>query len=97
MEVSKLIREELLQQNAFHEVDRYCPLSKASDLIELVFDFKEHAQKALENNVPIKDIVETKAKYRISSVRMEKDYKVMLNQVKEEIKKEMDDLMRKYS
>jgi V/A-type H+-transporting ATPase subunit A len=96
LEVARLIREELLQQNAFHEVDRYCPLTKANDLIDLVFLFKELAEKALNNDVPINEIIATKSKYRIADVKYTEDYKNELEKVKVEMKKEFDDLIKKY-
>ncbi len=96
LEVARLIREELLQQNAFHDVDRFCPLSKANDLIDLVFTFKENAEKALKAGVPAKEIISSKAKYKISSVRMEAGYSSLLKSVKAEIEKEMADLIKRY-
>ena len=97
LEVARLIREELLQQNAFHEVDRYCALDKANDLIDLVFLFQSIAKKGLEGGVPAKEILASKGKYKISTVRMEKDYKKIIEDVKKEMEKEMNELIKRYN
>ncbi len=97
LEVARLIREELLQQNAFHDVDRYCPITKSNDLIELVFLFRDLATKALENGVPINEIIASKTKYKIADIRMEADYEKLLNRVRSEMKKEFEELENKYN
>ena len=97
LEVARLIREELLQQNAFHEVDRFCPITKANDLIDLVLLFKETAGAALEKGVPVNELIDSKTKYKISEVRMEQDYKALFEEVKKEIQSEMKDLEKKYA
>ncbi len=97
LEVARLIREELLQQNAFHEVDKYCTIHKANDLINLVFKFREVANKALEAQVPIAEIIASKAKYKISDVRMEDKYEKLVKEVEFELEKEMKTLEKKYN
>ena len=97
LEVSRLIREELLQQNAFHEVDKYCPINKSNDLIDLVLHFKEEASKALEKGVPVSNIIDSKTKYQIADVRMEKEHSELLKEVTKAISKEMEDLIKQYA
>ncbi|NQZ84908.1 MAG: V-type ATP synthase subunit A [Nanoarchaeales archaeon] len=96
LEVAKIIREHLLQQNAFHEVDRFCPLEKSNDLIDLVFLFRDSAIKALEAGVPAKDILETKGQYEIATVKLELDYKKVLGKTQKAITSEMDELIKRY-
>ena len=97
LEVARLIREELLQQNAFDEVDRYCPITKSNDLIELVFLFQDLATKALENGVPVSEIIASKTKYKIADVKQEADYAALLKKVRSEMKKEFEELEKKYN
>lgn len=97
LEVARLIREELLQQNAFHEVDRYCPIEKSNDLIGLVFLFRDLATSALEKSVPVADIIASKVKYKIANVKQEQDYKNMLKEVSSEMEKEFNALEKKYN
>lgn len=97
LEVARLIREELLQQNAFHEVDRYCPLEKANDLIDLVLLFRDIANEALSKGVPAAEIIDTKTKYEISVVKTEEDHKKILPKVKNKMEEEMRGLIKRYS
>lgn len=97
LEVARIIREDLLQQNAFHEVDRFCNLSKANDLIDLVFLFKNLAEKALKNGVPVKELIASKGKYRISEVKLEEDYKKVLPKIKSFMENEIHDLEKRYA
>lgn len=97
LEVARLIREELLQQNAFHEVDRFCPLNKAKDLIEIVFLFRDLANKTLEKGVPVRELIASKAKYKIANIRMEQDYEKLLASVRVEMKKEMESLEKQFA
>lgn len=96
LEVAKIIREQLLQQNAFHEVDRFCPIQKANILMDLVFLFKECAEKALESGVPAKEILATKGQYEIANVKYEEDYEKIVDKTKDIIKTEMEELVEKY-
>ena len=96
LEIARIIREELLQQNAFDEVDMYCELSKANDLIDLVLQYKNYANKALEAGVPVKQIISAKSKYKIPEVKLSKDYKEILEKSKEEMREEFENLEKEY-
>ena len=43
--VARMIREDFLQQNAFHEIDSYCPAEKQLAIIELILTFYEETNK----------------------------------------------------
>ena len=51
LEVAKSIREDYLQQNAFHENDTYTSLNKQYKMLNLILSFKHEAEKALEAGV----------------------------------------------
>lgn len=91
LEVARLIREFILQQNAFHDVDTYCKLEKSYLLMKTVLHFDTIAHAALKNGVNIKSILTTKAKEEISNAKFEKDYEKVLG----DVKKKMDDEFKK--
>jgi V/A-type H+-transporting ATPase subunit A len=97
LEVTRIIREELLQQNAFHEVDKYCPIHKSNDLIDLVLHFNELATQAVEKGVDIQEIIASKTKYKIADVKNSEEHKELLNSVRDEMSHEFNELMKKYS
>ena len=57
LEVAKSIREDYLQQNAFHEVDTYSSLEKQYKMLNLILLFKEEAERALENGVYLNKVL----------------------------------------
>ncbi|MGL4772899.1 MAG: V-type ATP synthase subunit A [Clostridium sp.] len=57
LEVAKSIREDYLQQNAFHEVDTYASLDKQYKMLKLILLFKDEAERALEAGVYLNKIL----------------------------------------
>ncbi len=86
LEVARMIREFFLQQNAFHDVDTYCPLEKSYILLKTILHYRDVSRSALESGIPFGRISATKSKNRLANVKFEKDYKKILS----EITKEMD-------
>lgn len=93
LEVARLIREFILQQNAFDKVDTYCDLDKCYKMMRLVLLFKELAENALTNGVRVTDILKTKVKDEmIVKGKFEKDYQKVLDSVEKDLKAEFDKL-----
>ncbi|MFP4403491.1 MAG: V-type ATP synthase subunit A [Candidatus Woesearchaeota archaeon] len=88
LETSRLVREFILQQNAFHDVDTFCELEKSYMLMKTVLFFDSIANDALDRGVSIKSILTTKAKEKISNAKFEKNYKRVLDEVKSEMEEE---------
>lgn len=57
LEISKSIREDYLQQNAFHEVDTYASLGKQYKMLKLILLFREEAERALKAGVYLNKIL----------------------------------------
>lgn len=57
LEVAKSIREDYLQQNAFHEIDTYASLEKQHKMLSLIIQFKKEAERALEAGVYLDKIL----------------------------------------
>ena len=51
LEICKMIREDFLHQNSFHEVDTYSSMNKQNKLMKLILDYYAMGQKALEAHV----------------------------------------------
>jgi V/A-type H+-transporting ATPase subunit A len=51
--VARMLREDFLQQSAFHEIDRYCPVGKAHWMLKTCMDFYHYTQSALEAEIPL--------------------------------------------
>lgn len=57
LEVAKSIREDYLQQNAFHEVDTYASLGKQYKMLKLILKFQTEAERALDAGVYLDKIL----------------------------------------
>jgi V/A-type H+-transporting ATPase subunit A len=66
LEVAKSIREDYLQQNAFHDEDAYTPLSKQYKMLKLVLSFRHEAERALENGIYLEKILEIPSREKIA-------------------------------
>jgi len=86
--VARLIREVLLQQNAYHDIDTYCELRKTYSIMKFIAHFSKLANFALDSGVRLQQILATKAKDRLSEVKFVKDYQKLLNELTSQMEKE---------
>ncbi len=91
LEIARMIREYFLQQNAYHEVDTFCPMDKQFKLLKAITTWGNRAQSALESGAPIEDIMKLKSKDDLAKVKFEKDFDsalgVITKSMEEEFKK----------
>ncbi|OPX46112.1 V-type ATP synthase subunit A [Clostridium thermobutyricum] len=57
LEVAKSLREDYLQQNAFHEIDTYASLNKQHKMLKLILQFQVEAERALKAGVYLDKIL----------------------------------------
>ena len=88
LEIARLIREFILQQNAFHDVDTYCSIEKSYRLMKLILKYNDLCQNALVQGVHVKTILDLKAKDKIAESKFTKEWKQLLDSVEKEIGKE---------
>jgi V/A-type H+-transporting ATPase subunit A len=91
LETTRMLREDFLQQNAFHDVDSFCPESKQVKMLRTILLFNELAQKNVAKGVSVDSI--RSAKCRVSISRMAKmpneTFSESVKTVTEEITKEL--------
>ena len=95
LETARNIREFFLQQNAYHEVDTYCTLQNQYKLLNAILKFDTLSKKALENDVPIKQIVSVPSRNALSKVRFEKNFDAELEKVLKTMEMEFSQLTKK--
>lgn len=66
LEVAKSVREDYLQQNAFHEVDTYTSFNKQYKMLKLILKFQKEAKRALEAGVYLDKILKLEVRDRIA-------------------------------
>jgi len=76
LEVARYIREGWLQQNAFIEVDQYCPPEKTFQMLGAMKKFNDEAFEALEAGVPIDEITSIDAAPKLNRIATTPDDEV---------------------
>jgi V/A-type H+-transporting ATPase subunit A len=92
MEVARSIREDFLQQNAFHEVDTFTSLKKQYLMLKNILHFYHQAVKALERGIPLEEIVEAKVREKIARQKYVSEEKI---EEIEGLSKEIEDYFTK--
>jgi len=88
LEVARMIREFFLQQNAFHDVDTFCDLTKTQQIMKTILYYRDLGMEALEKGVRIQKIVSVESKNDIVNSKFDKDYKKILSDAEKAMKKE---------
>ena len=69
LELSRMIREDFLQQFAFDEVDAYCPVKKQHTILRLIMVYADNAAKAMERGVMLSSILALPLRAKIASMK----------------------------
>ena len=71
LEIARMVREDFLQQSAFHPIDCYSPPERGHVIMKCIMKFYEHAKEAVSKGVPVARIRSLPVRYRIARL---KDY-----------------------
>ena len=69
LETAKMVREDYLHQNAFHEVDTYTSLDKQYRMLKLIKKFHDLGIEAVDNYAELDDILAIPAKEKIGRAK----------------------------
>lgn len=69
METAKMIREDYLHQNAFHEVDTYTSMKKQFLMLKLIYEFHRLAGEAIANFASLNDVLACPCKEKIGRAK----------------------------
>lgn len=89
LESTRMIREDFLQQNAYHEVDTYCSPGKQYGMLKTIMEFHENATAALERGAAPDDIIALTVKEDIGRMKY-----IPEAEFDEEIKKIQDEIVK---
>ena len=92
MECAKIIREDYLHQNAFHETDTYTSLNKQYKILKLIYEFYRLGNIAIDNYAELDDILASTAKEKIGRAKYVEESEieqldVILREMNVELKK----------
>lgn len=69
LETTRMLREDFLQQNAFDDIDTYCPPVKQYNMLKTILLFHKEALAAVGRGVPIQNIVALPVKEEIGKMK----------------------------
>lgn len=95
LEIARMIREYFLQQNAYHEVDTFCPMDKQYKLLKVIMSWGDKAQNALEGGAEVEDIMKSKTKDDLAKVKYEKEFDTALGVILKSMEEEFAKLRGK--
>ena len=96
LEVTKSIREDFLQQNAFHDVDTFCSLDKQNKMLKIILDFYDKASEALNSGIYLREVANLPVREKISRMKyISEDEIEQIDEVHKELKESFDNLISK--
>ena len=96
LETARSLREDFLQQNAFHDVDTYCPADKQYLMLKLILKFHALITRAVESGVPMDKIRKLSVKEDLAYMGRipNETYKEEFAKIEEKMESEIDRLIR---
>jgi V/A-type H+-transporting ATPase subunit A len=84
-----MIREDFLQQNAFHKVDAHCSLGKQYKMLSVIVDFYREASTSLLQGMEVKQLTALPVVEEISKMKYvpEKEFDKKYSSISSMIKK----------
>ena len=96
LEATKSIREDYLQQNAFHDVDTFCSLEKQTKMLKLIISFYDEGLRALKQGVYLKDIENMDVRNKIARSKYVPEENINdIDEIGIELKESIDNLISK--
>ena len=95
LNVTKSIREDYLQQNAFHDTDTYCSLEKQDKMLSLILYNYDKSLEALSNGVLLSKLEKLEVNEKITRLKLiGEDNLAKFDEIKDDIDQEIDTLIR---
>jgi len=95
LNVTKSIREDYLQQNAFHDVDTYCSLNKQVKMLDAILYNYDKSIDALGKGVELEKIEKLAVSEKITRLKLiSEDDLAKIDSIKEEIDAEIAQLVK---
>jgi V/A-type H+-transporting ATPase subunit A len=73
LEVTRMIREDFLQQSAFDEIDSFCPLEKQYWMLKTILAFHDAMTEALEKGVSLQQVLDLPVKTAIARMKEQEE------------------------
>lgn len=95
LDTAKALREDFLQQNAYHKVDTYCDIKKQYLMLKLILDFHNEAADNIKKGVKVNDIVTLAVKESIARMKYNDNLEKESLDIEKDIKEQLKNLQKK--
>jgi len=97
LEGARIIREDFLQQNAYHEVDTYCPYKKQYEMLRIMLKFYHLMRECIDKGVEFEKLRQLKSREAIARMATipNEEYEEKFKEIEKEMEKEFEQLMKK--
>ncbi|WP_297535238.1 ATP synthase subunit A [Thermococcus sp.] len=93
--VTRMLREDYLQQDAFDEVDTYCPPKKQVTMMRVILNFYEKTMEAIDRGVPVDEIARLSVREEIGRMKFEPDIE-KIRALIDKTNEQFEELFKKY-
>ncbi|MBW2981219.1 V-type ATP synthase subunit A [Candidatus Woesearchaeota archaeon] len=97
LDTAKSLREDYLQQNAYHDVDTFCDIKKQHAMLKTILDFHDTALEAIGKGVKVNAITGIETKERVARMKYVKDIKKEIEEITKEVASKMKKLQSEVS
>lgn len=91
LEVARMIREDFLQQNAYHDVDTFCDLKKQYEMLKAILKFYEKAGLSLAKGIDLNEITKLDVIDKIARMKelKGKDFEKRIDDIAKDLKEKL--------
>ena len=93
--VTRMLREDYLQQDAFDEVDTYCPPKKQVTMMRVILNFYEKTMEAVDRGVPVDEIAKLPVREKIGRMKFEPEIEKVKALI-DETNAQFEELFKRY-
>ncbi|MBL7117789.1 MAG: V-type ATP synthase subunit A [Candidatus Syntrophoarchaeum sp.] len=97
LEVARMIREDFLQQNAYHEIDSFCSLEKQYLMAKIILQWYDGAMEAIESGIGVEKLERMRIKDAIARMKYvpSEGFKAKYDEIMKDMKDEFEEIKRK--
>lgn len=89
---TKQLREDFLQQNAFHEVDAYCSLEKQDEMLNTIMQVYFIAKKAVMQGIKVAEIQKLEFNEDIARLKEKREFKKQAESILKKAESQIEEL-----
>jgi len=95
METARSLREDFLQQFAFHPIDTYTSIKKQYLMLKIILSYYDISMEALKKEISLNDLISLSVREEIAKMKYipEENIEKETERISSKLKKEVDELM----